>query len=115
MQDSQLHHITTKKTARYFTLGSLDENTKDIWLVLHGYGQLAEYFIRNFKPIQHPTNFFIAPEALSRFYVNETTGRIGATWMTKEDREHEIADYLMYLDTIINKLMVPTHCRIHVL
>jgi alpha-beta hydrolase superfamily lysophospholipase len=46
----------------------------------------------------------VAPEALSRFYVDRgepaagTPARVGATWMTREDRDAEIADYLGYLD-----------------
>ena len=46
----------------------------------------------------------MAPEALSRFYADVTPGRhgptstVGATWMTREDRENEIRDYVAYLD-----------------
>jgi predicted esterase len=115
MSDTKLHHITTSKTGRYYTLGEINDQTRDIWLVLHGYGQLAEYFIRNFKNIHHTHNFVVAPEALSRFYLNETTGRTGATWMTKEDREYEIEDYIRYLDQIIHSLNIPKNIRLHVL
>jgi len=115
MNNTKLHHIPVTKTARYYTMGNLNEQTTDVWLVLHGYGQLAEYFIRHFKNIHHDHNFIIAPEALSRFYLNETTGRIGATWMTKEDRDAEINDYVNYLDEIIKTLILPTHVRLHVL
>ncbi|MEZ4763957.1 MAG: hypothetical protein R3C26_12480 [Calditrichia bacterium] len=37
---------------------------------------------------------------MSRFYLQSTNGRIGATWMTREDRENEIADYLAYLNNL---------------
>lgn len=113
--ETKTNHIKTQRSARYYTLGELSSETKDIWLVLHGYGQLAEFFIRNFKNIQHQSNFFIAPEALSRYYVNETTGRVGATWMTKEDRESEIEDYLFYLDKVMGSFSISPNCRIHVL
>jgi predicted esterase len=115
MSETKLHHITTSRTARYFTLGELNDQTRDVWIVLHGYGQLAEYFIRNFKNIHHSRNFIVAPEALSRYYLNENTGRIGATWMTKEDRENEIQDYIQYLDNIVDSLNIPKTCSIHVL
>ena len=114
MPDTLVHHIKTEKTARYFTLGKLDAQTRHVWLVLHGYGQLAEYFIRNFKNVHHDQQFIIAPEALSRFYLNETAGRIGATWMTKEDREAEIEDYLHYLDQVIGAHSLPAGCKLHV-
>lgn len=115
MLETGVHHIETTKTARFFTLGKPSTNTKHVWLVLHGYGQLAEYFIRNFQHIHNDENLIIAPEALSRFYLNETTGRIGATWMTKEDRELEIEDYLKYLDKVTNSLAISQDCKIHVL
>ena len=44
------------------------------------------------------------PEALSRFYVTregERVGqRVGASWMTREDREAEVADIVRYLDDV---------------
>ena len=45
----QEHHLSVTRTARYFTLGSLDNNTQQVWFVLHGYGQLAQFFIRKFE------------------------------------------------------------------
>ena len=62
------HHLKVSRTARYFTLGELNEQTKNVWFVCHGYGQLAEYFIRNFEAINDGENLIVAPEALSRFY-----------------------------------------------
>ncbi len=115
MAETSEHHIKTTKTARYFTMGTFTEQTKHVWLVLHGYGQLGEYFIKNFKAVQHAGNFIVAPDALSRYYLNETTGRIGASWMTKEDRENEIEDYLNYLDLLMGELKIPNNCEIHVL
>jgi predicted esterase len=117
MSDTKLHHISTTRTARYYSLGELSDQTRNIWIVLHGYGQLAGYFIRHFKNILNDHNFIVAPEALSRYYVNEATGRVGASWMTKEDRENEINDYLLYLDNILGSLNVkiPKNCKIHVL
>ncbi|MCU0424935.1 MAG: phospholipase [Candidatus Kapabacteria bacterium] len=93
------HHIEIRKTARYFSLGTLSANTREIWFIVHGYGQLAEYFIRHFRGLDDGTRYIIAPEGLSRFYVKEWT-RVGATWTTKEDRDTEVADYVAYLQTL---------------
>ena len=46
----QKHEIEITKTARYFTLGELNENTKTVWFVLHGYAQTAEDFLESLKP-----------------------------------------------------------------
>jgi predicted esterase len=92
--------LLVPKTARYYTLGVAPYNKKTVWIVLHGYGQAAEYFIRHFSNLDLGKNVVIAPEGLSRFYINGLTGRVGASWMTKEDREHEIKDQCEYLNAV---------------
>lgn len=98
------HHIATLRRARYFVLGDLPAD--DVWIVVHGYSQLARTFIGYFAPIAQPGRAIVAPEALNRYYVHPGTGesrddaKVGATWMTREDREHEIRDYVDYLDAV---------------
>jgi predicted esterase len=97
-------HITVGRTARYCTTGS--DDAPELWIACHGYAQLARYFIRPFAQIAGADRVVVAPEALSRYYFETAPGvhaadaRIGATWMTREDREHEIADYVAYLDAL---------------
>jgi len=69
-------------------------------VVLHGFGQTGKSFLSQFEPLMNDTSFFIAPEALNRFYLKGTGGQVGASWMTKEDRLNEIKDYLHYLDDL---------------
>ncbi len=89
-----------QKTARYFQLGEFSAETKHVWLVCHGYGQLASYFLKKFECIAAPDTVIIAPEGLHRFYVDGTGGRVGASWMTKEDRLDDIRDYIYFLDEL---------------
>ncbi len=102
--------ITVQKTAHYVTIGELNEQTENIWFVIHGYGQLAEYFIKKFKVLDDGKTIIIAPEALSKFYLKEFSGRVGATWMTKYERDSEITDYINYLnqlyETVLHKIDV---------
>lgn len=104
--DLTLHHILVPRTARYALLGAPGPETREIWVVLHGYRQLAHRFIRRFRPVLQPHRLVVAPEALNRFYVGDAPGRhgpgstVGGTWMTREDREVEIADYVRYLDLL---------------
>lgn len=97
---STSHTIPVTRTARYFTLGEMNEGTRHVCFVLHGYGQLAEFFIRKFEHLRDDQTYIVAPEALSRFYLNENPGRVGASWMTREERLTEIDDYVAYLDSI---------------
>ena len=97
---------------------SLDDSTKQVWFVCHGYSQLAEDFIRYVSILDDGSRFIVAPEALSRFYVKPATGKIGASWMTKEDRENEIQDYVRYLDALHDHVFRetdPSSVSLHVL
>lgn len=93
------HYLKVEKTARYFLSAPADGEYHTICFALHGYGQLGQYFIRNFREID-PGVLFIAPEGLHRFYLNGTGGRVGTNWMTKEDRLKDIEDYCNYLDQV---------------
>lgn len=98
-------NIKVPRTARYYISGNLNNKTKNVWFVLHGYGQLAKDFIKWFDELANEETVVIAPEALSKFYLNGGYGNIGATWMTKEDRENEIKDYVNYLDELYAMLI----------
>lgn len=97
------HHITVPRTARYHTLGD-PRTAQAIWIVLHGYGQLARYFLRNFEGLSKDV-LIAAPEGLSRYYTDAEHVRVGATWMTREDRGSEITDQHVYLDTLVEHLL----------
>jgi predicted esterase len=102
------HHLPVVRTARYQQLGEPSATTRQLWLVAHGYGQLAEYFIRHFESVRalDPAGtVIVAPEALSRFYLSGTSGRVGASWMTTADRLAEIADQAAYLDAVLAHLL----------
>jgi predicted esterase len=101
------HRIRVRRSARYYTLGPTHGFPRELWVVLHGYGQLAARFLAWFAPLDDGTRLVVAPEGLSRFYLDpiaerrgQTTPRVGATWMTREDREHEIEDYVAYLEQL---------------
>ncbi len=109
---STSHSVITQKTARVSTYGTLSEKTKLVWIVTHGYGFLAEFFIKKFEELNPEENFVIVPEALNRFYVKDMNGRVGASWMTSEDRENEINDYILYLDKVYETLTSQTDAKI---
>ena len=105
--------------ARYFKLGEVTGKTSQVWYVMHGYGQLAEFFLKRFNFLAEKNICVIAPEGLSRFYLEDLqtrsrggSHRVGATWMTRENRAMDIENYLSYLDAIQKKetvdLKIPT-------
>jgi predicted esterase len=106
------HHLEVARTARYWTLGEEAPEPREVWFVLHGFKQLAGRFLGRFEVLDDGTRLIVAPEALSRFYVGGETGRhgpgslVGATWMTREERVHEIRDYVAYLDRLAGEVLV---------
>lgn len=94
------NHLIVNRTARFYTLGQLSSKTKYVWIVIHGFGQMGDTFLKNFEPLQSEEHFFIAPEALNKFYLKGPGGNVGATWMTKADRLNEIKDYTEYLNDL---------------
>lgn len=94
-------HFTIPKRVRFYSSGPLDQSYKQVLFALHGYGQLPKFFIRHFEEIAAKQNILvIAPEGMHRFYLKDSSGRVGASWMTKEDRLTDIDDYVNYLDLL---------------
>lgn len=99
------HSIKVTKTARFFTLKEPTYAENSIWIVLHGYQQLARYFIHKFDSVDTENKIFYAPEGLHRFYIKGSGGRVVASWMTSEDREDDINDYVNFLDDFLSEIL----------
>ena len=95
--------LVVPRSARYVTEGEPDGEIDDVWFLLHGYAQLAAEFLGLSRALVRTRRLLVAPEALSRFY-HEDHETVGASWMTREDREHEIEDYVRYLDLLHDEI-----------
>jgi len=118
MSTGEVRHIEVRRTARYHLLGPCgsgdggedETEPQEVWFVLHGYRQLAGRFLRRFRSLDDGTRLIVAPEALSRFYVEKEVKRhgpeslVGASWMTRWDREAEIDDYVAYLNRLADRI-----------
>lgn len=96
--------LKVEKKARYFQIGDAHNKVTTVWIVLHGYGMLSEFFIKKFDPIKNKNTLIIAPEALNRFYIDSNYGRVGASWMTKDERQTDIDENISYLNGLIDKI-----------
>jgi len=72
-------------------------------IALHGYGQLAQYFIRKFEALTKEY-IIVCPEGPHLFYLKGSSGRVGASWMTKEARDMDIEDNLHWLNALLDEL-----------
>lgn len=97
-------HYQTPRTTRYFSRESDPSTPENVWIMFHGYGQSAYHFLLNFNEFNPPNSALIAPEGLSKYYLNGFDGRVGASWMTKENREMEIQDQLHLVDNLLADL-----------
>lgn len=105
--------ITTPTTGRFFLLGEENPEVKAVWVVFHGYGQSAADFIRNFADLEDEHTIVVAPEGLHRFYPKSSRGEVGASWMTKEERDDDIRANILYLNQILHQLESKTTSDIH--
>jgi predicted esterase len=98
------NHLIVSKTARYYTSPATIGKVKSIWFVCHGYRQLAANFINKFSSIFNDETLVVAPEGFHRFYIEGFSGKVGASWMTREDRLNDIKDYVNFLDALYKHL-----------
>lgn len=78
------------------------EDVRELWIVLHGYGELASTILDRVAALDDGSRLIVAPEALSRFYdasnaASHREAPVGASWMTREERAEEIDDYIGWL------------------
>ncbi len=99
------HHLTINRKVRYATLGEASDRLRQVWFVCHGYGGLAHRFLEPFSALDDGSRLLVAPEGLSRYYVDHAARRVGASWMTAEDRLTDIADYVAYLDQLCDVML----------
>lgn len=100
----EYNRIEVQRSLRYVSRPAIQENPILVYL-LHGYGQLAYYFLHKVADILPNEVHFVAPEGMHRFYLNGTAGRVGASWMTKEGREIDILENSKALDTLHSHLV----------
>jgi len=103
----QKNQITFNHKAPYYKLGSINDQSRNIWMIFHGYGQLAEEFQDKFSVINQDENVLVFPQGLSKFYLKEIDKNIGASWMTAHDRDTDIENYLSYLNQVYDLEIEP--------
>ena len=104
--------ITYQATNTYATLNTLTNQTKNIWIVFHGMGYLSRYFLRYFETFNAVDNYFIAPQAPSKYYIGPKFKHVGASWLTKENTAAETKNVLNYVDSVIDSEDLPKNKNI---
>ena len=92
--------VSFSSKGRFSILGKLDQYTESVLFVFHGQGQLAKFFIKKFKPLLPLGVTVVAAEGLHNYYLEGFNGRVGASWMTSENRLMSIENYRSYLNSM---------------
>lgn len=68
----------------------------------HGYGQTARAHLAELARIPGAEGWLLcAVQALYPFYLRGSAGEVGASWMTRFNRELAIADNIRYVDAVV--------------
>ena len=103
----QRKRVSYSASNSYETLNELTEQTKNIWFTIHGMGFLSRFFLEPFKQLNTTENYFIAPQAPSKYYLKNDFKYVGASWLTKEDTSYEMENNLNYLDEVLKSESLP--------
>src|SRR5690606_20717142 len=107
--------ISYTSSNTYSTMNTLNERTKNVWIVFHGIGFLSRYFIKYFEGLPKDENYIIAPQAPSKYYLNKDFKHVGASWLTKEHTVLDTGNVLNYMDKLFASEKIPAHCQLIVL
>ncbi|WP_394906176.1 alpha/beta hydrolase [uncultured Mesonia sp.] len=92
--------VSYQHTNTYSTLNLLGPQTEQFWYCFHGMGYLSKYFARYFKSFDQQKNYFIVPQAPSKYYQKSDFKHVGASWLTKENTWLELENLFQYLDAV---------------
>jgi predicted esterase len=98
--------MVVSRHARVGIVGDPAQAT-EAWLLLHGHGMLARGMLHWFRPAAAPHRLLVAPEALSRFYVQLSGAKraVGASWVTREDFDHDRDDVFQYIERAVREVV----------
>lgn len=109
---TEIKQVRYEHTNTYETLNELGPKTKNVWLVFHGIGFLSKYFLRYFEDLDKEENYLIAPQAPSKYYLNGKYRHVGASWLTRVDREQETENVLNYIEKVLESEKIPIRCNL---
>jgi predicted esterase len=106
--DYQQAHLEVVRPVRIGWIGAAPSARRSLWVALHGYGERADVMARRATWPAAPHRTWAFPEAPHRFYVTEGQAPgshadlpVGASWMTRDLREVDIAANHAYLDHVV--------------
>jgi len=78
-------------------------------IVLHGFGQRAEDFIKVFDKLPAQGILVAAPQAPHHFYPKFPAREVGFSWLTRYERDQSVADFIGYMRQFVELLKNQHH------
>jgi predicted esterase len=89
----------------YYTVQAPEGNgPHPVLIVLHGFGQRADEFIRVFETLPSRGILVAAPQAPHHFYPQFPRREVGFSWLTRYERDQSIADFIGYMRRFVELL-----------
>jgi len=89
---------------RYYLRKAGGKPSSALLVAFHGYGQHAKRMLAELERIEGMESWnVLSIQALHPFY-DPDSRRVGASWMTRQDREVAIADNLAYVRDVVGKV-----------
>lgn len=81
------------------------DDARGVLLALHGYGQLADAVVDVLAPAVDAIGWaLVCPEGMHRFHPVGARGAVGASWMSRHGRAHDIAANRRYLAAVVERI-----------
>jgi len=89
----------------YYTVHAPEGNgPHPVLIVLHGFGQRAEEFIKVFEKLPAQGILVTAPQAPHHFYPQFPAREVGFSWLTRYERDQSVADFIGYMRQFVELL-----------
>jgi len=94
--------IAATAHGRYLVVPPANQGPAPVLVGFHGYAEAAEHHADRLRAIPGADRWLIVSiQGLNRFY-QRRTNEVVAGWMTRQDREHAIADNLAYVASVLD-------------
>jgi predicted esterase len=89
----------------YFTVQTPEGNgPHPALIVLHGFGQRAEEFVKVFESLPSHGILVAAPQGPHQFYPKFPEREVGFSWLTRYERDQSVADFISYMQQFVELL-----------
>ena len=99
----KVHPFTIDFTVYYTVQPPADpsDTPPTLILVVHGWGQNARSYMRNFKALQQGNYLVVAPQGPHQFYLDPGIKKVGFNWLSAYEKENSINDINHYFHKLI--------------